>query len=85
MGPCCGVAWTGPFCKGVPAFCSKGMELFTTEGLLVEATASSKDVTIKTTAEAVVSLPRSVEAPRLPKRVWLEPPKAAPSSAPLLL
>ncbi len=55
------------------------------EPLRVETTARRSDVTIKTTAEIVVSLERNVAAPRLPKSVWLEPPKAAPISAPLLL
>ena len=43
------------------------------------------DVSIKTTAAAVVSLFKKVDAPLLPKIVWLEPPKAAPISAPLPL
>ena len=39
---------------------------------------------MKTTAATVVSLLRNVDAPVLPKRVWLEPPpNAAPMSAPL--
>ena len=39
---------------------------------------------MNTTAAMVVALVRNVDAPELPKRVWLDPPpKAAPISAPL--
>src|SRR5208337_298050 len=44
---------------------------------------NTRDVSINTIAEPVVSLLRNVEAPLLPKIVWLEPPNAAPISAPL--
>jgi hypothetical protein len=57
----------------------------TTESRLIEVIASNKDVSIKAIAAPVVSLLRNVAAPLLPKRVWLDPPKAAPISAPLLL
>lgn len=56
-----------------------------TEPPLDARTASDRDVTIKTMAATVVILLRKDAAPRLPKRVWLEPPKAAPISAPLPL
>ncbi len=50
----------------------------------VDMYASPKDVNIKTMAATVVALPKKVEAPLLPKSVWLDPPpKAAPISAPL--
>src|SRR5438105_10772390 len=42
-----------------------------------------REVTIKIVAATAVSLLRKVPAPREPKTVWLEPPKAAPISAPL--
>jgi len=61
------------------------MVFLTTEPPFVVEMARRREVSIKTTAAIVVSLLRKVAAPRLPKRVWLEPPKAAPSSAPLLL
>ena len=57
----------------------------TTESLLIEKTARVRDVNINAIAAPVVSLLRNVAAPLLPKSVWLEPPKAAPISAPLLL
>ena len=51
--------------------------------LLLDKYANPKDVNMKMTATAVVILPKNVEAPVLPKSVWLEPPpKAAPMSAP---
>jgi hypothetical protein len=56
-----------------------------TDPPFVETTARRRDVTMNTTAEIVVSFERKVAAPRLPNSVWLEPPKAAPISAPLLL
>ena len=41
-------------------------------------------MTMKIIAAMVVALLKNVEAPVLPKSVWLEPPpKAAPISAPL--
>jgi hypothetical protein len=46
---------------------------------------SKSEVTIKSTAATVVSLLRNVAAPLLPKSVWLDPPKAAPISAPFPL
>src|SRR5881396_4013358 len=42
-----------------------------------------REVTIKIVAATAVSLLRKVPAPREPKTVWLEPPNAAPISAPL--
>jgi hypothetical protein len=43
-----------------------------------------REVIMKTIAAAVVALLKKVDAPVLPKRVWLAPPpKAAPISAPL--
>jgi hypothetical protein len=45
-------------------------------------TARLKAVSRKTAAEATVTLLKKVAAPLLPKRVWLDPPKAAPISAP---
>lgn len=38
---------------------------------------------MKMTAAAVVSWCKKLAGPRLPKTVWLEPPKAAPMLAPL--
>ena len=38
---------------------------------------------MKMIAAAVVSLCKKLAGPRLPKTVWLEPPKAAPMLAPL--
>jgi hypothetical protein len=45
--------------------------------------ASHRDVSMNTTATAVVIFPSRVPGPELPKSVWLEPPKAAPMLAPL--
>ena len=46
--------------------------------------AKPKEVIMKMIAAIVVALLKNVEAPVLPKSVWLEPPpKAAPMSAPL--
>jgi hypothetical protein len=45
-------------------------------------TARLKAVSMKTAAATTVTLLKKVAAPLLPKRVWLEPPKAAPISAP---
>jgi hypothetical protein len=56
-----------------------------TEEPFVVTIVNSSEVTIKRTAATVVSLFRNVAAPRLPKRVWLDPPNAAPISAPLPL
>lgn len=56
-----------------------------TEPLLKDRTANEREVSMNNTAEAVVSFVSSVAVPLLPKRVWLEPPNAAPISAPLLL
>jgi hypothetical protein len=41
-----------------------------------------KEVNMKTTAVAVVSLVRKFPAPELPKIVWLEPPNTALTSEP---
>jgi hypothetical protein len=41
-----------------------------------------KDVIMKMVAATAVILLRNVLAPRAPKTVWLEPPNAAPISAP---
>jgi hypothetical protein len=49
----------------------------------LERTARLRAVSMKITAATTVTLLRKVVAPRLPKRVWLDPPKAAPISAPL--
>ena len=40
------------------------------------------EVNMNRTAIPVVSLPRKLVGPLLPKTVWLEPPKAAPMLAP---
>jgi len=40
------------------------------------------DVKKKRAAAPTVTLLKKVAAPRLPKTVWLDPPKAAPMSAP---
>jgi hypothetical protein len=42
-----------------------------------------REVKKKRTAAPIVSLLKNVAAPRLPNTVWLDPPKAAPMSAPL--
>ena len=44
--------------------------------------ASLKEVNMKTAATTTVNLLRKFAGPRLPKTVWLDPPKAAPISAP---
>ena len=54
-----------------------------TDACLFATMDNIRDVSINTTAEPVVSLLRNVDAPLLPKIVWLEPPNAAPISAPL--
>ena len=41
------------------------------------------EVTMKTIATTTVNLLRKFAGPRLPNTVWLEPPNAAPISAPL--
>ena len=46
-----------------------------------DITARLKEVSMKSTAAVTVSLLKNVPGPRLPKIVWLEPPKAAPISA----
>jgi hypothetical protein len=56
-----------------------------TELVFVVTMVRVRDVSMKTTAAAVVTLLRKVAAPLLPKSVWLDPPKAAPISAPLPL
>ncbi len=56
-----------------------------TDACLFATMDNIRDDSINTIAEAVVSLLRKVEAPLLPKIVWLEPPNAAPISAPLPL
>jgi hypothetical protein len=48
-----------------------------------ERRARLKDVNMKMTAVATVTLLRNVPGPRLPKMVWLDPPNIAPISAPL--
>jgi hypothetical protein len=50
---------------------------------LLNMKASRRHVIIKITAAAVVSLDKNEPAPAPPNTVWLEPPKAAPMSAPL--
>jgi hypothetical protein len=49
----------------------------------LERTARPSEVNIKMIAAATVTLLRNVPGPRLPNTVWLDPPKAAPISAPL--
>ena len=44
--------------------------------------ARDKEVNINTNAVMTVNLLRKFAGPRLPKTVWLEPPNAAPISAP---
>ena len=78
MGP---GAVSRPDCVGVWV---TGTELMIEVCLMVKM-ARVRDVTMNKIADAVVSLLRNVAAPLLPKSVWLEPPKAAPISAPLLL
>jgi hypothetical protein len=50
---------------------------------LLNITARRRHVIMKMTAAAVVILVKKEDAPAPPKTVWLEPPKAAPISAPL--
>ncbi len=66
-------------------FCSAGIVFFTTEPPFTETMARRREVNMKAIAAPVVSFERNVAAPLLPNRVWLDPPKAAPISAPLLL
>ena len=47
-----------------------------------DSTDRLREVTIKMTAAETVSLLKNVPGPRLPKTVWLDPPKEAPISAP---
>jgi hypothetical protein len=49
----------------------------------LERSARPNEVSIKITAAPMVTLLRNVPGPRLPKTVWLDPPNAAPISAPL--
>jgi hypothetical protein len=56
-----------------------------TDSFLTEKIARVREVSINMIAAIVVTLLSTVAAPLLPKRVWLDPPKAAPISAPLLL
>jgi hypothetical protein len=67
-------------------FCSRATgDVFTTDPPLVAITARDREVSIKRMAAIVVILLKIVAAPRAPNRVCPEPPKAAPSSAPLPL
>jgi hypothetical protein len=51
--------------------------------LWLDRYARVRDVSMKMTAATVVALLKNVDAPALPKSVWLPPPpKAAPMSAP---
>jgi len=80
-------SWIGPedvSAKGFSAVSCTGIDE-TTESLLIEKTARVREVNINAIAAPVVSLLKKVAAPLLPNSVWLEPPKAAPISAPLLL
>lgn len=54
-----------------------------TVALFDEMIASDSEVSINIIADAVVTLDISVAVPRAPKIVWVEPPNAAPISAPL--
>lgn len=49
----------------------------------LESKASPSEVNMKMIAAATVTLLRKVPGPRLPNTVWLDPPNAAPISAPL--
>ena len=61
---------------------SNGRGMAEETDLCLDKTARLKEVSIKITAAETVSLLKNVPGPRLPKIVWLEPPKAAPISAP---
>jgi hypothetical protein len=50
--------------------------------LFFDSTARLNEVNMKITAAVTVSLLKNVPGPRLPKIVWLDPPNAAPISAP---
>jgi len=65
--------------------CCEAGVFVTTEPPRDVKTARVKDVSMKITAATVVILLRNEAAPRLPNRVWLDPPKAAPISAPFPL
>jgi hypothetical protein len=81
--PCNGV-FPGPW--GMFFFCSDATgAVLITELPFVVTTARERDVSINTIAAIVVILLKMVAAPRAPNRVCPEPPKAAPSSAPLPL
>jgi hypothetical protein len=81
-------SWSGPDVVSEKGFIGDswaGIVSGIIEPLLIERTAREREVSIKAIAAIVVSLFKKVAAPLLPKSVWLEPPKAAPISAPLLL
>ncbi len=59
-----------------------GGSAFTTEVVRDEWYASVSDVSMKIPAQALVTLPRKVWAPRPPKTVCELPPKAAPMPPP---
>jgi hypothetical protein len=88
--PCPGAAgcsWIGPVGVsdiGLVADCVTGTDDIT-ELCFPVKTARVSEVSIKRMAVIVVILFMNVAAPLLPNSVWLEPPKAAPISAPLLL
>ena len=69
-------------CDGIEV---TGVCLMTEPPVLDDIIAREREVIMKTTADAVVSLLSNVAVPRLPKSVWLELPNAAPISSPLPL
>jgi len=80
-----GAPWMGPVVPpGIVVLCccvAAGTLLSTDVSRLVTMASRKEDI-MNTTAATVVSLLKKVAAPRAPKRVWLDPPKAAPISAP---
>jgi hypothetical protein len=74
---------------GAALCCAAGAEVFTFDMIevdvfpLLNIKAKRRHVIMKIMAAAVVIFVKKEDAPAPPKTVWLEPPKAAPISAPL--
>ena len=74
--------WAGTCAGSAGADCGAGLAFMTEEACLVVEKASRSEVIMKMMAATVVNFVRNPIAPELPKSVWLDPPKAAPISAP---